>query len=539
MNDPGSKRQTPLTPTVIYARVSSKEQEKEGFSIPAQLKLLNEYAEAEGFHVIREFVDVETAKIAGRANFREMVKFLQGNPHVKTLLVEKTDRLYRNFRDYVSLEDVGLEIHLVKEGEVLSNDARSHVKFIHGIKVLMAKNYIDNLSEEVKKGMREKAEQGHWPSVAPLGYRNNSETKVIEADPATAPLIRRMFEGYATGNYSLKALLDVAHQEGLRTRSGAKLHKSGIEAILKNPIYYGAFEWAGKLYSGLHEPIVNKELWKRAQEAFSKSNRPKQTKRDFPFIGMLTCGFCGCAITAEIKKGKYIYYHCTGNHGSCPKPIVRQETLEEKLGEVIKGITIDDGIFDWLSQALKESHRDEKAYHDAAISTLQVQYTKLQRRIDQAYTDKLDGKIPEDVVLRKIGEWREEQSEVLAQIRSHHGANRNYLEEGVKLLELANKAYSLYRSQPAHEKARLLRLVQSNCAWDGVTPRPEYRKPFDVLAKGLSSKNWLPGQDSNLRPIGYEGPSISAGLGLSLHPSAEQGGCRALVRRYWEGLLSL
>lgn len=108
----------------------SKEQEKEGFSIPAQLKLLNEYAQANGFLVVREFVDVETAKAAGRTNCREMVKFLEANPHVKTLLVEKTDRLYRNFRDYVTLEDLDLEIHLVKEGEILSKDARSHVKFI-------------------------------------------------------------------------------------------------------------------------------------------------------------------------------------------------------------------------------------------------------------------------------------------------------------------------------------------------------------------------------------------------------------------------
>ncbi len=488
--------------TILYARVSSKEQEKEGFSIPAQLKLLHEYAQAKSFRVAREFVDVETAKAAGRTHFREMVKFLQGNPQVNTLLVEKTDRLYRNFRDYVTLEDLDLEIHLVKEGEVLNKDARSHVKFIHGIKVLMAKNYIDNLSEEVKKGMREKAEQGHWPSVAPLGYRNNPETKLIESDPATAPFIRRLFEWYATGNYSLQTVRDLAYKEGLRARSGKNLHKSAVEAILKKPIYYGAFQWSGKLYAGNHEPLISRGLWEMVQEAFTKSNRPKQTKREFPFIGMLTCAFCGCAITAEIKKGKYIYYHCTGNHGPCPKPAVRQETLEEKLGEVIKGITIDESILGWVVQTLRESHQDEKAYHDQAIANLQAEYNRLQSRIDQAYTDKLDGKIPEDVVLRKIGQSQEEQTGVLAQIRNHQSANQNYLEEGVGILELAKRAYSLYQNQPAHEKARLLKIVQSNCTWDGVTPRPIYKKPFDVLAKGLRSGDWLPGQESNLRPIG-------------------------------------
>jgi len=133
---------------VLYARVSSKEQEKEGFSIPAQQKLLREYARKNGFAVVQEFTDVETAKAAGRTSFGKMVQFLKVNSEVRVILVEKTDRLYRNFKDYVLLEDLDVETHLVKENEVISKDSRSHSKFIHGIKVLMAKNFIDNLSEE-------------------------------------------------------------------------------------------------------------------------------------------------------------------------------------------------------------------------------------------------------------------------------------------------------------------------------------------------------------------------------------------------------
>ena len=143
--------------SVLYARVSSKEQEKEGFSIPAQLRLLKDYAGKNDLRIVREFINIETAKQAGRANFGEMIGFLPKNPAVKIILVEKTDRLCRNFKDYVTIDDLDLEIHLVKEGEVLSKDSKSHQKFIRGTRVLLAKNYIDNLSEEVKKGMREKA----------------------------------------------------------------------------------------------------------------------------------------------------------------------------------------------------------------------------------------------------------------------------------------------------------------------------------------------------------------------------------------------
>ena len=144
---------------VLYARVSSKDQEKEGFSIPAQTRLLRDYAEANGIEVVKEFVDVETAKRAGRRNFGEMLKYLKKRgPTCRIVLVEKTDRLYRNLKDWVMLDGMELEIHLAKEGVVLSDDSRSTDKFMHGIRVLMAKNYIDNLSEEVKKGMTQVAE---------------------------------------------------------------------------------------------------------------------------------------------------------------------------------------------------------------------------------------------------------------------------------------------------------------------------------------------------------------------------------------------
>src|SRR3989442_10384550 len=203
-NDPPARRDRS---GVIYARVSSKEQEREGFSIPAQLRLLRACAEVAGFVVTREFTDIETAKQSGRAGFSDMLRFLKQNPTCRALLVEKTDRLYRNLKDWVTVDDLDVEIHFVKENVVLSKDSRSSEKFMHGIKVLMAKNYVDNLSEETRKGMLEKAEQGIWPSFAPLGYRNVNGPdgkRVIEPDPDVAPLVQRLFEWYATGTYSIR-----------------------------------------------------------------------------------------------------------------------------------------------------------------------------------------------------------------------------------------------------------------------------------------------------------------------------------------------
>src|SRR5215813_7398502 len=197
----------PVRKAVVYARISSKGQEKEGFSIPAQLKLLKDYAAANDLVVVQEYVDVETAKQTGRAAFGEMIAYLKAHPSVRVMLVEKTDRLYRNLKDWVTVDELNVEMHFPKEGVVLSRESRSSEKFMHGIKVLMAKNYIDNLSEEARKGMQEKAEQGIWPTKCLFSYRNITGPdgkKIIAIDPATAPIVSRLFEIYVTGTLSLK-----------------------------------------------------------------------------------------------------------------------------------------------------------------------------------------------------------------------------------------------------------------------------------------------------------------------------------------------
>jgi site-specific DNA recombinase len=124
---------------VGYVRVSSQEQEKEGFSVPAQAKLLKDYAVIKGLSIADMFVDVETAKVSGRPEFARMIDYLKKHPSVRVVLVEKTDRLYRNFRDVADIQDLDVELHLIKENEILKRDSRSHQKLIHGIKVVMAK----------------------------------------------------------------------------------------------------------------------------------------------------------------------------------------------------------------------------------------------------------------------------------------------------------------------------------------------------------------------------------------------------------------
>jgi len=314
----GNAEEEKMKPAVIYARVSSKEQEREGFSIPAQLKLLRDYAIRNDFSVVKEFVYVETAKTSGRQNFDQMVQFFTKNRRCRVVLVEKTDRLYRNFRDVVTLEDLDLEIHLVKEGQVISKDAKSQAKLIHGMQLVLARNYIENLREEVKKGMREKAEQGIYPGRAPLGYQNNRADRTIEVHPENAALVHRIFELYASRQYSLSQLKKVVRAEGGKSISRAYLH-----TILTNSFYVGSFLWGRNLYRGTHPCFIDVDLHELVQAVLRGHNKPKYRKQEFAFRGLLHCAQDHCAITAERKKQKYVITAAQGIAENVPPHVLR------------------------------------------------------------------------------------------------------------------------------------------------------------------------------------------------------------------------
>jgi site-specific DNA recombinase len=517
------KKNEPIRPEAVkalaYARVSSKEQEKEGFSIPAQQKLLQGYAANSRLVIVQEYVDIETAKATGRTNFEQMVRYLKTHANVRTVLVEKTDRLYRNLRDWVTLDELGIEIHLVKEGIVLSRDSRSSEKFVHGIKVLMAKNYIDNLSEEARKGMQEKAEQGIWPTGAPLGYLNVlglDGKKTIAPDPKVAPIITHLFGWYATGTLSLREAAERARSAGLvYRRTGKPVPTSTVHAILRNRIYTGDFEWKGHHHRGKHQPLITRELWQRVQGVLDARNASKlrRGKRDFAFSGLINCGHCGCAMVGELKKARYIYYHCTGYKGRCDEPYVREEVIAEKFSDVLGRLSFGDEVLQWVSAALRESHADQRKEHDAAITRLQAECERLHNRIHAMYIDKLDGRIDRSFYVQMSEQWRVEQEKLMQEIALHQAADQCYLDEGVRLLELARNSQRLFVKQEPDQQRRLLNFVLSNSTWKEGALSVTFRQPFDLIAQTMTPgpsggagggenppdcPNWWSRQDSNL-----------------------------------------
>ena len=470
---------------VLRARVSTKEQENEGYSIQAQCSLLRDYAAGRGIVIVEEFVDAESSKIGDADGFTRMIEYLNKHPRCRTILVEKTDRLYRNPKDWVTIDTLGVEVHFVKENEIISADSRSSQKFIHGMKVLMAKNYLDNLSEETLKGMTEKARSGFYPSYAPVGYRNAEgpgARRILVTDADASPVITELFTRFSTGTYSIRSLVKELNQEGF-SLSGNRLRSSVVHQILRKRLYMGDFDWNGVTYQGNHEPLVTAACWQRVQDLLDTraQTKTRKVKHDFAFTGVVRCGHCGCLMVGELKKSRYVYYHCTGNRGKCPEPYTRQEVLTTQFAAVLRELVIPQPVLDWLGDAVLESDRTEQAARQQSVLRLQAQHARIESRIRAMYLDKLDGIVAQDFYDQKTAEWRKEQQDLQRKIRDIQRAAPAPIDQAVDVIRVTSRASELFLEQTFSEQRRLLQLMIESATWRDGALRTTLFEPFEIL----------------------------------------------------------
>jgi len=473
----------------IYARVSTVEQEKEGFSIQAQLKMLRTYAKKHRFNTVHEYIDSETARSTGRTGFNDMLAYMGKHEECKIILVEKTDRLTRNMADYIAIdiEKSGIEIHLVREGHIMNRNSSPSDHFMQDIGIAQAAYLSRNISSEARKGMRAKAEAGLYPSFAPLGYMNTeNETgvKIIIQDPVTAPIIKQMFQLYREGNTSVKDISAKLYSLGLRTKRGNKVSTSTIHKMLRNPIYRGKFMWNRIEYNGKHEPIVKSSLWFAVQDMLGERSVIKQKKyHDFPYTGLMKCGICDCSITAERKKNKYNYYHCTGHRGwHHGEPSVREVKLDMQFSAFLRNLELDEGIVPLLIEWLEKDTRDERKALIETRMRLTSQRNRLEKRSEVLYNDRLDGRITVIRYDQKDAEIRRELElveENLSELEA--SAMLNPLTKVKGILELNQSAGRLFVTAPNDEKKAFLENLLSNCILEHGSIKPELRYPFDIL----------------------------------------------------------
>lgn len=272
-----------------------------------------------------------------------------------------------------------------------------------------------------------------------------------------------------------------------------------IERIIRNPIYAGHYEWpkgSGTLIQGKHDPLIPWELHLLAVKGLERFNRPKYSKHDFAFSGIIRCGMCAeqRAVVFEIKKKRFVYGHCTGVRKKrlCPdSEYIRLEALEEQFVEILKGIQISQEIAEFMLEELAKDSGEEATAKETQVALIKQEMGRLKNRIEQGLTAKLDGEIPADLWAKKNREWQMElvsKEEQLKRIEASGPAS--YLPTARGVLELSNRLSQLYFSASPSEKRELLDCVCSNLILRGKKIDFTYRKPFDLLAEGLHSAKW-------------------------------------------------
>lgn len=327
----------------LYARKSSESDERQTMSIDSQIKEMHELAQREHLNIVEVRQESHSAKKSGsRPVFVQLLSDIDKGMF-NGLLTWAPDRLSRNAGDLGSLVDL-MDQGKLQEIKTYSQSFRNNPneKFLLMILCSQAKLENDNRGINVKRGLKAKCEMGIRPGLAPLGYLNlikNDRIRGIIVDEQRAPFIIQMFERAAHQGHSGRMIKRWLDKIGFTTRSGKPLALSKVFTVLKNPFYYGEFEFGGQPYKGNHKPLISKELFLEVQRHLVTT--PKDWKKNtFPFKSICICGKCGASVTAEerIKKlkyggmTKYVYYHCTRSVDyDCDEPYITEQELISQL----------------------------------------------------------------------------------------------------------------------------------------------------------------------------------------------------------------
>ena len=458
-----------MTKHFIYTRKSSEDEEKQILSIEAQIQELRDFAKKENLEIVDEFVETKTAKEPGRLVFNEMLLRIEKS-EAEGILAWHPDRLARNS------VDGGKIIWLLDTGKITSLkfptfwfEPTPQGKFMLNIAFGQSKYYIDNLSENVKRGLRQKLRRGEWPGWAPIGYANNLRAHTIEIDKERASKIRKLFKAYASNKYILKDLANLSFSLGLvsqRKRKGLSI--AVIQRMLENKFYIGLFTYRGEIYEGKHKPIIDKTTFDKVQQILKERSKPRKTKTllDFPFRGFFKCGECGRAITGEqhIKKSGLIfrYYRCTKKKTVCHQEYIREEELAKQIEQILSKLVLPEN---WLSKMLDqvEKWKNEKEQSiESTTKPLKEELKDIETKISKLLDAHLEGLLEADEYHNKKAELIEKKL-ALKQKIARIGQKGNYwLEPLENWLKEVNQIQNLISRKLLREKGEFLRKIGSN-----------------------------------------------------------------------------
>lgn len=439
----------------LYTRKSTDVEDKQVLSIEAQLLELREFSRRERIYIVDKFVEKQSAKIPGRPIFNQMLKRIEKG-EANGILSWHPDRLARNSVDggrIIYLLDTG-KLKFLKFPQFWFEDTPQG-KFMLSIAFGQSKYFVDSLSENTKRGLRQKVRRGEYPSLAPIGYLNDVRTKTIIVDKKKAKIIKQAFKLYTQGNSTLQDISDFLARHGILSRGGKRIHKDRIKFILSNPFYYGHFRYGGEIHEGKHEPIIAKKLFDKVQEVLRQRGRPRHKQKNAPqaFCGLLRCGECNMMITAEIQKG-HVYYRCTKKHKTirCNQPYIREEDLDQQLSSMIQKVSLRQ---DWAKELLKIAKRDDQetaqsctAFVQKAREEIKEINLKLQRLLD-GYLDQI---IERETYLDKKSKLMSQKKTLEEQIIKFEQKQNDWLELFEEWINKAQNVPKIARDKNLFEK---------------------------------------------------------------------------------------
>ncbi len=533
----------------LYARKSSESEDRQVQSIDDQINRLKKFAQDLNLNIKKIYIEAKSAKKPNnRPIFEEMLQRIENN-EAQGILCWQINRLSRN------PIDSGKISWLLQQG-VLKSIQTIDRQYLPEDNVLLfsvesgvANQFILDLSKNTKRGMISKLEKGWQTGVAPMGYLNDKENKIIIKDPERFNLIRKMWDLMLTGNYTPPKILNIANNEwGFRTRKskrigGNPLSRSGIYKIFTSLFYVGIIENNKVQYDGKHERMITFEEYDRVQMLLGRKGKPRPQHHEFAFTGSIRCGVCGCLYTAETKKKlikrtgeirEHTYYHCTRRTTKIAcnqRKNIKVDDLELYIEKEIEKYTILPEFLQWALEGLNKKNDTEiedrtKVYemqHKTLIGT--------QKELDELTKMRYRQLIDDETFIKVRNTLQGKISQLKENLRETETRAETWLELTEKTFSFATYARKAFITAKGKEGLELKKeillalgktpiiqdeklIIEAN-EWfvpiknDYPALEKEYlrleptKMPMNeaqIEALASISARWLPREDSNLEP---------------------------------------
>jgi site-specific DNA recombinase len=482
---------------VALARVSSREQEREGFSLDIQEDALKRYATNMGGEIVKLFRIAETASKQGeRKTFKEFIAYAKKNAGILDgLLFYKVDRAARNLFDYVELERLESEYSLPFISVSQPTDNNPAGRMMRRTLANMASFYTEQQAVDVKEGLARRVQEGWFSGKARYGYRNVRKDGrcVVETDKVAMDNVKRIFHLYAYEPFTLDRLVEKLSEEGRTYReSMPQFNRSSVHSILRDRTYLGEVPFRGQWYPGKHEPLVDLTTWKRVQALLGGH---VYHAHELTYGGeRMICGHCGSPVTGErkIKKSKggekiYNYYRCARyTKKDHPRIRVTEAAIDRQVMELFDRIRIqDDAVRSWFREVLVSQTKDQEIDARDQKAELTRQMTMASQQQDKLLNLLLSETIDQDTYANKSTELRDRLASLKLQLEVVDRSREETAELAIKVFELSQTLKEQWLTADYSAKRRLLEIVCLNYTLNDVTLCYTIRKPFDVLAEGV------------------------------------------------------